>query len=107
MDKKWVRDRIVEIGIVPVIRASSQRLAMTAAEAVAEGGVPIVEITMTVPGAVRIIAEFAAAGLSGGTVLGAGTVLDPEACSACAAHSLLFSQLSDFAGGGGFFFWAV
>src|SRR5437879_1847991 len=59
MDKKNVRDRIVEIGIVPVIRASSSRAAFMAAEAVAEGGIPIVEITMTVPGAVEVIRELA------------------------------------------------
>ena len=42
MDKKSVRERILEIGIVPVVRASSQREALMAAEAVAEGGIPIV-----------------------------------------------------------------
>lgn len=82
MDKKWVRDRIVEIGIVPVIRASSQRLAMTAAEAVTEGGVPIVEITMTVPGAVEVIRELAKSKASQ-ILIGAGTVLDAETGRRC------------------------
>ena len=58
MDKKSVRDRIVEIGIVPVVRASSKRQALAAVEAVTAGGIPIVEITMTVPGAVEIIREL-------------------------------------------------
>ncbi len=49
MTKKEVADRIVEIGIVPVVRASSAKLAAQAAEAVCAGGIPIVEITMTVP----------------------------------------------------------
>jgi 2-dehydro-3-deoxyphosphogluconate aldolase/(4S)-4-hydroxy-2-oxoglutarate aldolase len=82
MDKKSVRDRIVEIGIVPVIRASSQREALMAAEAVAEGGIPIVEITMTVPGAVEVIGELAKSNASK-ILIGAGTVLDPEAARRC------------------------
>jgi 2-dehydro-3-deoxyphosphogluconate aldolase/(4S)-4-hydroxy-2-oxoglutarate aldolase len=82
MDKKSVRDRIVEIGIVPVIRASSSREALLAAEAVGEGGIPIVEITMTVPGAIEVIRELAKS--SGSKILiGAGTVLDPDAARRC------------------------
>jgi 2-dehydro-3-deoxyphosphogluconate aldolase / (4S)-4-hydroxy-2-oxoglutarate aldolase len=82
MDKKSVRDRIIEIGIVPVIRASSPRLALIAAEAVAEGGIPIVEITMTVPGAVDVIRELAKSN-SSRVLIGAGTVLDAEAARSC------------------------
>ena len=48
MNKQKVRDRIAEIGVVPVVRASSSREALIAAEAVCQGGIPIVEITMTV-----------------------------------------------------------
>jgi 2-dehydro-3-deoxyphosphogluconate aldolase/(4S)-4-hydroxy-2-oxoglutarate aldolase len=82
MDKKSVRDRIVEIGIVPVVRASSQREALIAAEAVAEGGIPIVEITMTVPGAVEVIRELSKSN-SSKILIGAGTVLDAEAAQRC------------------------
>ena len=82
MDKKSVRDRIMEIGIVPVIRASSQREALMAVEAVAEGGIPIVEITMTVPGAVEVIRELAKTN-SSKILIGAGTVLDAEAARRC------------------------
>lgn len=82
MDKKSVRDRIIEIGIVPVVRASSPRQAIAAAEAVAEGGIPVVEITMTVPGAVDVIRELAKSN-AGGVLIGAGTVLDPEAAKRC------------------------
>ena len=82
MDKKSVRDRIVEIGIVPVIRASSSREAVMAAEAVAEGGIPIVEITMTVPGAVEVIRELAKSN-SSKIMIGAGTVLDADAARRC------------------------
>ena len=76
MNKQKVRDRIAEIGVVPVVRASSSREALIAAEAVCQGGIPIVEITMTVPGAVEVIRELSKS--SGSEVLiGAGTVLDP------------------------------
>lgn len=82
MDKKSVRDRIIEIGIVPVIRASSSRQALAAAEAVAEGGIPVVEITMTVPGALDVIRELTKSS-SSEILIGAGTVLDAEAAKRC------------------------
>ena len=82
MDKKSVRECIREIGIVPVVRASSQREALMAAEAVAEGGIPIVEITMTVPGAVDVIRALAKMN-SSKILIGAGTVLDAEAARSC------------------------
>jgi 2-dehydro-3-deoxyphosphogluconate aldolase/(4S)-4-hydroxy-2-oxoglutarate aldolase len=82
MDKKAVRDRIIEIGIVPVVRASSKREALIAAEAVGEGGIPIVEITMTVPGAVEVIRELAKSNPAE-VLIGAGTVLDVETAARC------------------------
>jgi 2-dehydro-3-deoxyphosphogluconate aldolase/(4S)-4-hydroxy-2-oxoglutarate aldolase len=82
MDKQQVRDRIIEIGIVPVVRASSPREARMAAEAVCEGGIPIVEITMTVPGAVELIRELAKNSASS-VLIGAGTVLNAEAARRC------------------------
>ena len=82
MDKNSVRDRIIEIGIVPVVRASSPRQAVAAAAAVAEGGIPVVEITMTVPGAVDVIRELAKSNAAG-VLIGAGTVLDAEAAKRC------------------------
>jgi 2-dehydro-3-deoxyphosphogluconate aldolase/(4S)-4-hydroxy-2-oxoglutarate aldolase len=82
MDKQQVRDRIMEIGIVPVVRASSPAEARMAAEAVCEGGIPIVEITMTVPGAVEVIRELAKNSDSN-VLIGAGTVLNAEAARRC------------------------
>ena len=82
MNKQQVRDRITEIGIVPVVRASSPHEARVAADAVCAGGIPIVEITMTVPGAVDVIRDLVKS--SGANVLvGAGTVLDAEAARRC------------------------
>ena len=72
----------MEIGIVPVVRASSAGEACIAAEAVCQGGIPIVEITMTVPGAVELIRELVK---NCGTevLIGAGTVLNRDAARRC------------------------
>jgi 2-dehydro-3-deoxyphosphogluconate aldolase/(4S)-4-hydroxy-2-oxoglutarate aldolase len=82
MNKQKVSDRIAEIGVVPVVRASSSREALIAAEAVCQGGIPIVEITMTVPGAVEVIRELSKSSASE-VLIGAGTVLDPETARRC------------------------
>jgi 2-dehydro-3-deoxyphosphogluconate aldolase/(4S)-4-hydroxy-2-oxoglutarate aldolase len=82
MTKQQVRNRIVEIGIVPVVRASSAQQAMQAAEAVCAGGIPIVEITMTVPGAIDVITQLAKS-MGNDVLIGAGTVLDAEAAERC------------------------
>lgn len=81
MNKQEVRATIERIGIVPVIRASSPDQAKFAAEAVCAGGIPIVEITMTVPGAVEVIEELARTAPH--VLVGAGTVLDAEAAARC------------------------
>lgn len=82
MDKQRVRERIIEIGVVPVVRAASPREARMAADAVCEGGIPIVEITMTVPAAVDVIRELVRSG-SGDVLVGAGTVLNVDAARRC------------------------
>jgi 2-dehydro-3-deoxyphosphogluconate aldolase/(4S)-4-hydroxy-2-oxoglutarate aldolase len=74
--------KIGEVGVVPVIRAKSPSTACLAAEAVSAGGIPIVEITMTVPDAIeviqRVVKEF------GKDVLtGAGTVITADQARAC------------------------
>jgi 2-dehydro-3-deoxyphosphogluconate aldolase/(4S)-4-hydroxy-2-oxoglutarate aldolase len=82
MNKQQVRDQILEIGIVPVVRAASAAEARLAAQAVCDGGIPIVEITMTVPGAVEVIRELRKSAPSS-VLIGAGTVLDAEAARRC------------------------
>ncbi len=72
----------MEIGIVPVIRASSAQLAIKAADAVCAGGIPIVEMTMTVPGAVEAIAQLAKS-VGSDVLIGAGTVLDSQTAQQC------------------------
>ena len=82
MDRTQIIKNIEETGLVPVVRASSSDEAMRVIDAIKEGGVSVLEITMTVPGAVRVIEEVAAKFGSEATV-GAGTVLDPETARAC------------------------
>ena len=74
MRKDEVCALIKKIGIIPAIRVSSGDAAHFAAEAVTNGGIPIVEITMTVPGAVELIAHLCRNNAK--LLVGAGTVLD-------------------------------
>lgn len=89
MTKDEIRRRVSEIGIVPVVRASNSKQALLAAEAVCAGGIPIVEVTMTVPGAIEVIAQLART--AGDNVLvGAGTVLDAETARQCISAGAQF-----------------
>ena len=82
MSKADVLARIKGVGIVPVVRAESAEEALRAIDAIREGGVDILEITMTVPGAIRLIEEVSRR-LGKDAVVGAGTVLDAETARAC------------------------
>jgi 2-dehydro-3-deoxyphosphogluconate aldolase / (4S)-4-hydroxy-2-oxoglutarate aldolase len=81
MTKDEVCSRIREIAIVPAIRVSSGDDAHFAAEAVMRGGIPIVEITMTVPGAVELMAHLVRSDPK--IIVGAGTVLDTDVARLC------------------------
>lgn len=82
MTKDTVRQKILDVGIVPVVRASSPQQAVLAAEAISAGGIPIVEITMTVPGAIDVIAQLVRS-MGTQVLVGAGTVLDAETAARC------------------------
>ena len=82
MTREEVRARVREVGIVPVIRASSAKKAMAAADAVAAGGITILEVTMTVPGALDAISQLVK-NLGSEIMVGAGTVLDAQAARQC------------------------
>lgn len=82
MDKAEIVRQIETLGLVPVVRASSADEAMQAIDAIKAGGVNVLEITMTVPGAVRVI-EKVADKYGSEVLVGAGTVLDPETARAC------------------------
>jgi 2-dehydro-3-deoxyphosphogluconate aldolase/(4S)-4-hydroxy-2-oxoglutarate aldolase len=77
-----VMARIREIGIVPVVRAASADEAFAAVEAIRAGGIPILEITLTVPGAVEIIRQLVQR-IGDEALIGAGTVLDAATAEAC------------------------
>ncbi len=82
MTKQEVAKRICEIGIVPVVRAASAKQGMQAAEAVCAGGIPIVEMTMTVPGAIELISQLVNS-MGSEVLVGAGTVTDAETAQQC------------------------
>jgi 2-dehydro-3-deoxyphosphogluconate aldolase/(4S)-4-hydroxy-2-oxoglutarate aldolase len=81
--------RIKEIGVIPVVRATTADEAMRAIDAIREGGIPVLEITMTVPGAVKVI-ETVAKRYGNEALVGAGTVLDPETATACISSGAQF-----------------
>jgi len=81
MTREEVKTSIEEIGIFPGIRVSSADQALYAAQTLYAAGIPIAEITMTVPGATNVIAELAQKFPD--MVVGAGTVLDTETAERC------------------------
>src|SRR6267154_2626496 len=82
MNKVEVLKRIRDTGLIPVVRAESSDQAIRAVAALKSGGLDILEITMTVPGAIEVIQTLAAE-YGDETLIGAGTVLDPETAEAC------------------------
>lgn len=88
MTKHEVRIRIEEIGIVPAVRVSSTDDARFAAESVTLGGIPIVEITMTVPGAIHLIADLVQHAPD--IIVGAGSVMGAEVARRCVDAGALF-----------------
>ena len=88
--------RIGEIGIVPVVRAAAVDEATRAVEAICAGGIPIVEITMTVPDAITVIRQVARQ-YGKDVLLGAGTVTtahQAEQCIAAGAEFIVSPGLS-------------
>ena len=89
MTKTEILQRIRDIGIIPVVRASSADEAIQVVEAIRAGGVSLLEITMTVPGAVQVI-ETLSKQFRDEAIVGAGTVLDAQTASACIAAGAKF-----------------
>jgi len=77
MEKREILNRMIEEGLIPVIRVASAQEAVDVADAIKEGGVSFIEITMSVPGAIDVIKELAQK-FKDEIIMGAGTVLDPE-----------------------------
>ena len=74
--------KVGEIGIIPVVRAASVEEANRAVEAICAGGIPVVEITMTVPNAITVIRELVQR-RGGDVLIGAGTVTNAEQAESC------------------------
>jgi 2-dehydro-3-deoxyphosphogluconate aldolase/(4S)-4-hydroxy-2-oxoglutarate aldolase len=81
MNRDQIEARIQEIGVIPALRVSSAEDALFAAEAVSSGGIPIMEVTMTVPGAVQVISELMRNHPE--LIVGAGTLHDVETARRC------------------------
>lgn len=88
MKKAEVLQAIREVGVLPVLRASSINTAMQLAEAISKGGVSAMEVTMTVPGAIEVIRRLVKDRPD--LLVGAGTVLDPETARMCIAEGAQF-----------------
>jgi 2-dehydro-3-deoxyphosphogluconate aldolase/(4S)-4-hydroxy-2-oxoglutarate aldolase len=88
MTRDEIRRRIEEVGVIPGIRVSCAPDALMAAEAVARGGIPIVEVTMTVPGAIDVITMLVQQRPD--MIVGAGTVWDKETAEQCLAAGARF-----------------
>ena len=88
MDKAGVLNSLQELGLVPVLRAESVDKAIALATAVAAGGVKVLEVTMTVPGAMQVIRHIVEQRPD--ILIGAGTVLDPETARACILEGAQF-----------------
>lgn len=88
MNKAEVLRRIGNVGIVPVLRGSSIEIATDLAEAIADGGITALEITMTVPGAIKLMAQLVKSRPD--LLIGAGTVLDPETARMCILEGAQF-----------------
>ena len=89
MNKSEVLKQIKETGVIPVVRATTADEAMRAIDAIREGGIAVLEITMTVPGAVGVI-EQVSARFGNDALVGAGTVLDAETAKACISAGAQF-----------------
>lgn len=91
-----VQNKISEIGIVPVVRAPNYQEAAAAVEAIYEGGIPVAEITMTIPNAPAVIRQVVQK-FGDQILVGAGTVLtaaQAEECLDAGAQFLVSPGLS-------------
>jgi 2-dehydro-3-deoxyphosphogluconate aldolase/(4S)-4-hydroxy-2-oxoglutarate aldolase len=81
LNKQEVRSRIEAIGIIPAVRVSSAEDALFATEAVSRGGIPIVEVTLTVPEAHKVISHLVQNAPE--VIVGAGGVNDVKIARSC------------------------
>jgi 2-dehydro-3-deoxyphosphogluconate aldolase/(4S)-4-hydroxy-2-oxoglutarate aldolase len=92
--KEEVRARIEEIGIIPAVRVEAAEDARYAAEALHRSGIPIAEMTMTVPGAIEVISSLAQSIPE--MIVGGGTVLDVATAQRCLDAGAIFLTSTGF-----------
>lgn len=81
--KYEVLKKIIDVGVVGIIRVDNIDYGVMAAESIFKGGIPVIEVSMTHRGAVEIMAQMTARLGGKGLLLGAGTVADPETARSC------------------------
>ena len=94
MTREEVKARIEDIGIFPGIRVETADQALYCARTLYDAGIPVVEITMTVPGAINVIGQLAQEFPD--MVVGAGTVLDKETAERCLDSGARFITSTGF-----------
>ncbi|MBM4349119.1 MAG: bifunctional 4-hydroxy-2-oxoglutarate aldolase/2-dehydro-3-deoxy-phosphogluconate aldolase [Deltaproteobacteria bacterium] len=77
MEKRDIFNRMIEEGVIPVVRVSSAQEAIEVSDAIKAGGISLIEITMSVQGAIDVIKELTRK-YKDEIIMGAGTILDPE-----------------------------
>lgn len=88
MNKHEVRDRIEQVGVIPAVRVNSPEDALFAVEAIAQGGIPVAEIPLTVPHATKVITQLRRENPH--IVVGAGGVMDEKAAQQSLDAGALF-----------------
>ena len=84
-----IQQRMEAAGLIPVLRAKSAKEALAVVEAMVAGGVSVVEVTMTVPGAIDVLRELKK-NYGDKLLLGSGTVTDAQQCAATIEAGALF-----------------
>ena len=92
--KKQVRHRISEVGIIPAICVASEEDALFAAEALTEAGIPIIEVSVTFPGAFHFVSHLAER--LPDMIVGAGGILDAETARRCLDRGASFLMTDGF-----------
>lgn len=82
MKKLAVLEKVLQSGIVAIVRTDNADKAKKIVGAISEGGIKVIEVTMSVPGAIDVIKELSGFCAQAGITLGVGSVLDPETARA-------------------------
>ena len=82
MGRQEIFNTILDVGVIPIVRTTNSSSALQAIEAIHNAGIPLLEVTMTVPGALKTL-ETARSRFGNDLILGAGTVLDATTARSC------------------------